>query len=122
MHTGKDDNTVLGRLCDECSWNRRRVLSANQERDLGLTQAVIDEFIFRHNEIKRRITSIVQSRASGRDIVHTEAAHRYAPVRRRCVMEFLNGLKPFVEIVSTRGTAAGEGQQPNEYAGLPVAA
>ena len=93
LHTGKVDNTVLGRLCDDCSWDRRRVLSASQARGLGLIQAVIDEFIFRHNEIKRRITSIVQSRASGRNIVHTEAAHRYAPVRQRCVAQFLSGRK-----------------------------
>ena len=98
------------------------MLVANKEQGLGLSCETIRDCIFRHNEVKRRITSIVQARSSGRNIVHTQAAHRYAPVRRKAVMQFIKGLKPFVEVVSTRAAAAGEWQQPDEHAGLPVAA
>ena len=118
----KDDKTVLGRVCEECGWNRSRVLVANNEQGLGLSCEKIRDCIFRHNEVKRRITSIVQARSSGRDIVHTQAAHRYAPVRQRDVMEFLNGIKPFVEVARPRAAAADEGPQQSENFGLSMAA
>ena len=98
------------------------MLVANKEQGLGLSHEKIRDCIWRHNEVKRRITSIVQARSSGRNIVHTQAAHRYAPVRRRDVMEFLNGIKPFVEVACPRAAATDEGPQQSEHFGLPMAA